>query len=42
MLKQSAGIIKSNVHIDTFVQYFKAVNNPQSHIYTPDEDVVNF
>ncbi|KAL4240483.1 hypothetical protein ACF0H5_001275 [Mactra antiquata] len=42
MLKQCAGVSKSNISLSVFEQYFKSVNNPDSQFFTPDEDIVNF
>lgn len=28
--------------MDTFERYFKSVNNPDDHVFTPDEDVLHF
>ena len=42
LLKSSAGIKPGNIPLSSFEQYFKAVNNPDDHFYTPDEDVLFF
>ena len=42
LLKSSAGIKPENIPLSSFEQYFKAVNNPDDHFYTPDEDVLFF
>ena len=40
LLKSSAGIKPGNIPLSSFEQYFKAVNNPDDHFYTPDDDVL--
>ena len=43
MLKGSVKPIKSSkLHTDDFVRYFKSINDPNSHFYQPDEDIVYF
>ena len=43
MLKGSVKPIKSSkLHTDDFVRYFKSINDPDSHFYQPDEDIVYF
>ena len=42
MLKECAGIQKSNIQMSAFEQYFKSVNNPESQFFIPDEDVLFF
>ena len=42
ILKSSAVIKPGNIPLSSFEQYFKAVNNPDDHFYTPDEDVLFF
>ena len=42
MLKQKSGVVKSNITINNFESYFKAVNNPLDKFYSPDEDVLYF
>ena len=42
MLKQCAGVQKTDIELSSFEQYFKSVNNPESKFFTPDEDVLNF
>ena len=45
LLKTSCGRSSSNsnkLNSDIFAEYFKAVNNPMSQFYQPDEDVVYF
>ncbi len=42
MLKESAGMSKTNISLDTFATYFKAVNNPSDPYFSPDEDAINF
>ena len=39
LLKESAGVKTPSVPLSSFEQYFRAVNNPADHFYTPDEDV---
>ena len=42
LLKDSAGVRSPSIPLSTFEQYFRAVNNPADHFYTPDEDVLYF
>ena len=42
MLKNVAGLNKSNIPLDMFKQYFESINNPDSTFFTPDEDVLHF
>ena len=42
MLKESAGVSKSNVPINVFEQYFKSVNNPDDRVFVPDDDIIYF
>lgn len=42
MLKESCGIKTSQIDITTFENYFKAINNPNDHFFSPDEDVIYF
>ena len=42
MLKESCGIKKSNIDLDSFEMYFKAVNNHEDRFFTPDDDVLYF
>ena len=42
LLKGAANIPKQNLSLNNFVAYFKAVNNPDSPFYTPDEDILFF
>ena len=42
MLKESANIKSNNIPLNTFEQYFKAVNNPNDHFFNADEDVLYF
>lgn len=42
MLKESCGIKTSQIDITTFENYFKAINNPNDHFFSPDEDVLYF
>ena len=39
-LKSYASIKPGNIALSSFEQYFKSVNNPDDHFYTPDEDVL--
>ena len=41
-MKGAANISQPNLSLNNFVAYFKAVNNPDSDFYTPDEDVIYF
>jgi DNA-directed RNA polymerase subunit E'/Rpb7 len=42
MLKEAAGIKKSNISMSMFEKYFKAVNNPDDVYFSPDEDAIYF
>lgn len=43
MLKETAGLPKSStISADSFVQYFKAINNPTDPFFQPDEDIIHF
>ena len=42
LLKSASHLSQPNISLDNFAAYFKAVNNPDSIFYTPDEDVINF
>ena len=42
MLKSASGINTSNVTLDTFQNYFMAINNPGDHFFNPDEDIIYF
>jgi hypothetical protein len=42
MLKEAAGIKRSNISMSMFEKYFKAVNNPDDSYFSPDEDVIYF
>ena len=42
MLKESCGIKTSQINITAFEIYFKAINNPNDHFFSPDEDVIHF
>ena len=42
MLKESAGVKSAKIPLSTFEKYFKAINNPTDHFFSPDEDVLHF
>ena len=42
MLKECAGVRKSNITLSAFKQYFKSVNNPNSPFFIPDDDILYF
>ena len=42
LLKGASNISKPNLSRSNFAAYFKAVNNPDSAFYTPDDDVIYF
>ena len=42
LLKGASNISKPNLSLSNFAAYFKAVNNPDSAFYTPDDDVIYF
>ncbi len=43
MLKETSGLKQSNnISADSFVDYFKAINNPTDHFFQPDEDIIHF
>ncbi|MES9880123.1 MAG: reverse transcriptase family protein, partial [Sedimenticola sp.] len=43
LLKETAGMPKSNtISANSFVEYFKAINNPTDHFFQPDEDIIHF
>lgn len=42
MLKGSCGIKEPNITMSNFELYFKAINSPDSHFFTADEDVLFF
>jgi len=42
MLKECAGVCKSNITLSAFEQYFKSVNNPNSPFFIPDDDILYF
>ena len=42
MLKECAGVRKSNITLSAFKQYFKSVNNPNSPFFIPDDDISDF
>ncbi len=43
LLKEVAGVPKPNtISADSFVAYFKAINNPTDHFFQPDEDIIHF
>ena len=41
-MKGAANVSQPKLSLNNFTSYFKAVNNPDSPFYTPDEDVVYF
>ena len=42
LLKGASNISQPNISLNNFAAYFKAVNNPDSVFYTPDDDVIYF
>ena len=42
LLKGAANVSQPKLSLNNFASYFKAVNNPDSPFYTPDDDVVYF
>ncbi len=43
LLKEASGIKQnSKIHADSFVEYFKAINNPLDPFFQPDEDIIHF
>ena len=40
MLKESCGIKTSQIDITTFENYFKAINNPNDHFFSPNENIL--
>ncbi len=43
LLKEASGIKnESKIHADSFLQYFKAINNPSNPFFQADEDVIYF
>lgn len=42
LLKSAANVSQPKISLNNFAAYFKAVNNPESDFYTPDEDVLHF
>ena len=42
LLKGAANVSQPKLSLNNFASYFKAINNPDSPFYTPDDDVVYF
>ena len=42
LLKESAGVKPASTSLTVSEQYFKAINNPLDHFYSPDEDNAYF
>ena len=42
LLKGSSHNKRSSLHVTHFEEYFRAINNPDSHFFQPDDDILEF
>ena len=42
VLKVSSNNKRSSLHVTHFEEYFRAINNPDSHFFQPDDDILEF